>query len=272
MTEFEHDDLLLDHIQFEELLNYRVDLKLLGTRPVNALKRALIQSGSWDKLSNQNIDVRQVRFIELRVLAHLRISDIRDLKNVGASTLQDLVDELQHAISEFDPAESPNLNSPPLTEIELIQQKILTSENIENLTEYMIEYQKSIRNISEREEIVWRNRLPWITDNPRTLQAIASDFGVTRERIRQIQRKSSRYSYQIEGQIVVLAEVQNILLGCSSFEEFRQAMIEEELTTSESITLGRIRHLGVELNQPEVVSDVERAIYAWSQVFPSFGE
>jgi hypothetical protein len=69
----------------------------------------------------------------------------------------------------------------------------------------------------------------------------------------------------VESKIFVLSEVQNVLLGCTSYEEFREAMLEEELTKETSITIGRIRHLAVELGQAEVVYDLEKAIYAWSQ-------
>ena len=142
---------------------------------------------------------------------------------------------------------------------------ITSAKSIEELTEAMINYQKSIRVMSDREEMIWRNRLPWITDNPKTLDSIGTAIGVTRERIRQIQRKSSRYAYEVNSKIMVLSEVQNILLECSNYEEFREAMIEDGLTQEQSITIGRIRHLAVELGLDEVVFEVERAIYAWSQ-------
>jgi hypothetical protein len=41
-------------------------------------------------------------------------------------------------------------------------------------------------------------------------------------------------------------------------------MIEEELTENQDVTIGRIRYIAVELEQGQVVSEVERAIYAWA--------
>lgn len=266
-TEFEHDDLLIDHIQFDELLEYRIDLNLLSTRPRNALKRALWQSEKWKSHSEQIDEIKQSDFVRLQDISQLRISDVRDLTHIGESTLIQLIQELQIALSQYSQNQEVLTNSNKLDSLEEMRLRISIAQTIEELTESMIAYQKSIRSVTEREEKIWRNRLPWITDKPRTLDAIGVELGLTRERIRQIQRKSSRYAYGVEAKVFVLSEVQNILLGCTNFEEFREAMIEEKITKEESITLGRIRHLAVELNQYEVVSDIEKAIYTWSQGF-----
>lgn len=265
LMELEHDDLLVDHIQFNESLKYRIDLNSLSTRPRNALMRALLQSGAWEPHSRRFEVKKKLNFVELRDISQLRISDVRDLNNVGESTLVELIRELQSALTEMSQDEDELETNYELDSLESMRMKIISANSIEELTEAMIEYQKSIRVMSEREEMIWRNRLPWITDNPKTLDSIGITLGVTRERIRQIQRKSSRYAYEVNSKIMVLSEVQNILLECSNYEEFREAMIEEGLTEEPSITIGRIRHLAVELGQDEVVFEVERAIYAWSQ-------
>lgn len=265
LMELEHDDLLVDHIQFDETLKYRIELNSLSTRPRNALKRALLQTGEWEPHSKRFEVMKRLNFVELRDISQLRISDVRDLNNVGEATLVELIQELQNALAEINENEELVETNIELDSLELMRQRIISAQSIEELTEAMIDYQKSIRIMSEREEMIWRNRLPWITDNPKTLDSIGTSLGVTRERIRQIQRKSSRYAYEVNSKINVLSEVQNILLECSNYEEFREAMIEEGLTQEHSITIGRIRHLAVELGQTEVVYEVERAIYAWSQ-------
>jgi hypothetical protein len=265
LMELEHDDLLIDHIQFSESLNYRIDLNSLSTRPRNALKRALLQTGQWESNSKRFEVMKTLNSLELRDIKQLRISDVRDLNNVGESTLVELIQELQKALTEKIQDSELMENDTELDSLDSLRIKMISAQSIEELTESMIEYQKAIRVLSEREENIWRNRLPWITDNPKTLDSIGTAHGVTRERIRQIQRKSSRYAYEVNSKVLVLSEVQNILLGCSNHEEFQEAMIEEGLTNEKSITIGRIRHLGVELGQTEVVFDVERAIYTWSQ-------
>ena len=263
--ELEHDDLLVDHIQFNESLKYRIELNSLSARPRNALKRALLQTGEWEPHSKRFEVMKRLNFVELRDISKLRISDVRDLNNVGESTLVELIRELQKALAEMTQDENPVETNFEIDSLESMRLNIISAQSIEELTEAMINYQKSIRDMSDREEMIWRNRLPWITDSPKTLDSIGTALGVTRERIRQIQRKSSKYAYEVNSKIMVLSEVQNILLECSNYEEFREAMIEDGLTQEQSITIGRIRHLAVELGQDEVVFEVERAIYAWSQ-------
>jgi len=265
IMELEHDDLLVDHIQFNESLKYRIELNSLSARPRNALKRALLQTGEWQPNSKRFEIMKNLNFVELRDISKLRISDVRDLNNVGESTLVELIRELQKALAEITQDEDPVETNFELDSLESMRLNITSAQSIEELTEAMINYQKSIRDMSDREEMIWRNRLPWITDSPKTLDSIGTALGVTRERIRQIQRKSSKYPYEVNSKIMVLSEVQNILLECSNYEEFREAMIEDGLTQEQSITIGRIRHLAVELGQDEVVFEVERAIYAWSQ-------
>jgi hypothetical protein len=263
--ELEHDDLLVDHIRFNESLRYRIELNSLSTGPRNALMRALLRTFEWEPHSKRFEIMKQLNFVELQDISQLRISDVRDLSNVGELTLVKLIQELQRALTEFTQDEDLIVDNHELDSLESMRLKITSAQSIEELTEAMIDYQKSIRVMSDREEMIWRNRLPWITDNPKTLDSIGTELGVTRERIRQIQKKSSRYAYGLDSKVVVLSEVQNILLECVNHEEFREAMIEEGLTTEKSLTIGRIRHLAVELGQAEVVFEVERAIYAWSQ-------
>lgn len=263
-VEFDHNDLLIDHLQFEENLIYRIDLNLLSARPRHALERALIKSGAIESDLIRLNKKAKLSFVNLIDIAKLRISDIRDLNHVGEGTLLDLIHELRSTLIQFDESSVGDAEVINLDTLEIIRSRIMLSETIEELTEAMIVYLKSIRNVNEREEKIWRCRLPWITDEPRTLDSIGSEYGVTRERIRQIQRKSTRYSYEIHSNVAVLSEVQNILLSCTNHEEFREAMIEEELTHESRITIGRIRFLAVELDLPEVVSDVEKAIYSWS--------
>ena len=263
--DLEHDDLLIDHIQLNDLLEYRVNLNLISTKPRNALKRALLQSGKWETHSKRFDEMKKLSFVELRDIAQLRVSDVRDLSHVGEATLVALIQELQDSLTENFPGVEVTDDFNDVVSLEALRLRISSSRTIEELTESMIYYQKTIGNITEREEEIWRSRLPWITDKPKTLDSIGVALGVTRERIRQIQRKSSKYSYEVNSKVFVLSEVQNILLGCTNYEEFREAMIEDELTREESITIGRIRYLAVELEQVEVVSEVEKTIYAWSK-------
>ena len=260
----DQNDLLIDHVHIEENLVYRIDLNLLSTRPRNTLSRALIKSGIIESDIHRPNKKNKLNFVSLSDISKLRISDIRDLNHVGESTLLDLIQELQSALIQFDEKTTGEISSNNLDTLEKIRSQIVSSKTIEELTESMITYLKSIRNVNEREEKIWRCRLPWITDEPRTLDSIGAEYGVTRERIRQIQRKSSRYSYEIHSNVFVLSEIQNVLLSCTNHEEFREAMIEEELTQESKISIGRIRFLAVELGLSVVVSDVEKAIYSWS--------
>lgn len=269
-----HDDLLISHVEFGSSTTHQINLHLLSTRTRNALKRALLASTDWQKRNEGFDSVKNLCSISLQDISCLTISDIRDLKHVGESTLIELIRELQSTLNIVSQErEVPKIETRPLPEkirseivtLEMLRVEITLAPNIESLIELMISYQKVVTTISEREEFIWRERLPWITDLPQTLGSLGIELGLTRERVRQIQQKSSRYPYEIFSPIFVLSEIQNLLLECQNHDEFRIAMIDEELTLTSSISLGRVRFLAVELRQFEVVSEIERTIYAWSQ-------
>jgi hypothetical protein len=268
--DFDSKDLLIDFISLPNSVDYQIDLELLSTRSRHALKRVLMKDFNWQTQPLQIERIRALRFISLGDISSISVADIQDIKNVGRLTIVNLLDELQNSLSLR--SNEPELlggssTAEEIDTLEELRSKISSSETIEALTESMFDYQRTLVDISEREERVWRERLPWATDNPRTLESIAQDLGVTRERVRQIQRKSTRYSYEINSKIDVLSQTQNMLLETTNLQEFQQAMFDEELVENREISLGRIRYLALELNQQEVVSDVEKAVYKWSQGF-----
>jgi hypothetical protein len=262
--ELDDNDLLIDHLQFTQILEFRIDLNSLSTRPRNALKRALLRRSDWQPNSERFEVMKRLSYVKLIDISQLRISDIRDLQHVGESTLVELVQQLQNSLTSNVNEEVYVDNNARIDSLEDLRSRIRDASTLEILIEAMIDYQKAIHELSDKEEKIWRFRLPWITDSPRTLDSIGAEIGLTRERIRQIQSKSKKFAYEVNSPVFVLTEIQNILIGCSNHDEFRSAMIEEELTENQDVTIGRIRYIAVELEQGQVVSEVERAIYAWA--------
>ena len=129
-------------------------------------------------LSTLNLPVRANN-----VFIRIGINTVRDLgdwsqesllkkQNFGRKSLRDTLWVLKAALDE----------GPPLTE---------TSVNTNEPSQLLTEMRRSLLSFSDRERGILVRRLGFETA-PETLQQLADDYGITRERIRQIEKRASR--------------------------------------------------------------------------------
>lgn len=251
------DDYLVDYLKEVPLRHGRVPWSALAARPRNALKRALAYLG--------DLNTAESKFFRFSDIQTITLGDLRDQRNVGERTLLDLVVQLNSAFSVLveDDLVDGVIEQPD--EVDRIRNRIKESENLEDLCEAMMTYLVTINEVSQREVGIWRSRLPWFTDNPETLSALASKNGVTRERIRQIQRKADRYPFLIHGPIRVIEDFQNLLLETSTFSEFEDECMEAGLFMGHSLNPGRIRQIAIVLERQDLVDEISQAIHRWSR-------
>ena len=280
--EMHGEDFLVDYLEIEDPKLHSFNMNDLSTSSVNALSRSMVRNGGWPLINSREIQMKYTKPIALSEISILTISDIRDLRQVGEGKVIKLIDELKTSvINHAGYVPIPQLETFPSSElVSSFEVAIEGSATFEDLTENMLEYLKSefelqglrdprrITEIDNRTEIVWRNRLPWLTDSPLTLDALGKKFDVTRERIRQIQNLATRFPFSKKMKVELLFQAQDILLESSSFKDFLEILISEGLIDSESISLGRIRYMALEFGYTDIASDVEKSIYRWAnQVF-----
>jgi hypothetical protein len=280
--EMHGEDFLVDYLEIEDPKLHSFNMHDLSTSSVNALSRSMVRNGGWPLINSREIQMKYTKPISLSEISILTISDIRDLRQVGEGKVIKLIDELKTSvINHAGYVPIPQLETFPFSElVSSFEVAIEGSATFEDLTENMLEYLKSefelqglrdprrITEIDNRTEIVWRNRLPWLTDSPLTLDALGKKFDVTRERIRQIQNLATRFPFSKKMKVELLFQAQDILLESSSFKDFQEILISEGLIDSESISLGRIRYMALEFGYTDIASDVEKSIYRWAnQVF-----
>jgi hypothetical protein len=280
--EMHGEDFLVDYLEIEDPKLHSFNMNDLSTSSVNALSRSMVRNGGWPLINSREIQMKYTKPISLSEISILTISDIRDLRQVGEGKVIKLIDELKTSvINHAGYVPIPQLETFPSSElVSSFEVAIEGSATFEDLTENMLEYLKSefelqglrdprrITEIDNRTEIVWRNRLPWLTDSPLTLDALGKKFDVTRERIRQIQNLATRFPFSKKMKVELLFQAQDILLESSSFKDFLEILISEGLIDSESISLGRIRYMALEFGYTDIASDVEKSIYRWAnQVF-----
>jgi hypothetical protein len=276
--ELHGEDFLIDYLGVEDPKLHSFDMGDLSTSSANALRRSMVRNGGWPLSNSREIEKKYRRPISLSEISVLTISDIRDLRQVGEGKVLRLLEELRTSILRHtDYVPIPQFDYSPLAETtSVFEVAIETAENFEQLSESMLQYLKSefalqalreprrISEIDDRTEIIWRHRLPWLTDSPLTLDALGKKFDITRERIRQIQNLATRFPFPKTLNVNLLFQTQDVLLESSSVQDFLETLSEEGFLDSNLISLGRIRYLALEFGYIHIASDVEKSIYRWA--------
>lgn len=269
---------ILDYLEISDPGQHYFSMEDLSTSSLNALRRSMISIDAWTVSNSREIEDKCSRPIPLVELASLTIADLKDLRQVGETKILQLIFELRQSVIGLDGyIQNPiatmdhKMGSISMTEVEI--EKAAT---LEELTQAMVEHLKlefelhGIRDtrrliqIDFRTEEIWKNRLPWLSENPKTLEALGKYFDITRERVRQIQNLAHRYPFSKNLQVNLLLQIQELLLESSSLEDFKSSLIEEGLTLSKDYSIGKIRYLALEFGYSEIASDIEKSIYRWA--------
>lgn len=258
INEAPSEDYLADYLNPVTLPLGNVPWKALSARPKNALRRAVAYAG--------NPKVADSAYFRFSDIQSITIGDLKDQRNVGPGTLSDLVHELNTAFMSLRDEDLVQQVVVEEDHLAILRLAILESTNLEELSEAMLSYQIAVNEVSEREILIWRSRLPWITDTPETLASLGEKFGVTRERVRQIQRRVERYPFLLGGPVRLLQEFQNLLLETTSFMEFEEECRELGLFTGISLNPGRIRHIAIALEHEDLVDEIGQAIHKWNRI------
>lgn len=264
------EDYLIDYFTTGVVMDARIDWKALSTRGRNALAKTVAYVGKSELAKKSNFSLSEISSIQL--------GDLRDQPNVGITTLMNLICELQELSSLTKSLEKSREYAQSSKDFELedksdnslrkVRSDISNAESIASLQEAMLRYLSEIMDVQKRETDIWRVRLPWLTTTPETLASIGDKFGLTRERIRQITKKAVRYPFLLDEPVRILQSVQNIILETDNYQDFIDELIDYEFVPDRNIGIGILRQLALALRQDEAASDLERAIYEWSQSSP----
>jgi len=132
--------------------------------------------------------------IAYRDLEGLFLADVSDIPHVGEIRINQILEELVTVFSVFEQEGLEGSIAPFLKlseEVELEQDTVDIAQNLSELSAAIEEAFNDYREIDERTRVVLHGRNPALMRISRTLDDIAQDFGVTRERIRQIESKYS---------------------------------------------------------------------------------
>jgi hypothetical protein len=177
-------------------------------------------------------------------LRYIQISDVKAIKYLDYKHVQLAVEEIQKIVQNPKYSELPTLDDSKETLVgldfnsfEIYEDMIRKAANIEDLADAILNRIDAEFPMSERDRAVVCARAEWYTSDPQTLDAIGRDYGITRERIRQIAKKFEIQTIELKGELRFAKLLSELATSTTSLEEFHEKAIENFLTSEEDLDI-----------------------------------
>ena len=205
------------------------------TNPVtNALRRMLMRVSPDDSWLDG---------IQYRHLEGLRLTDITDTPAVGAGRANQMIEELTYAFATYE-AEGPAGAIEAYIEVEEepYVDPIDEATNLHELVEGIYEAFNEYRPIDDRTRSILESRVEAFKTNSRSLEEIGQEWGVTRERIRQIEAKYKDLELGVaKSENAVISAILELLEDSESEADFIEKSESSEAVNGEPVSLERVR-------------------------------
>jgi DNA-directed RNA polymerase sigma subunit (sigma70/sigma32) len=141
---------------------------------------------------------------------------------------------------------------------------VLSSEaNLAEIFEYIeLKFQENPK-IDDRTILILKERLPIFQNSPKTLEAIAQEFNLTRERVRQIAKKSSHIKVEPRSDIKCLIEAVECLTKSVNEESFLNEIGNLPSIGEIPLNVDRLRALCEFFSSTDLVSQIDKKVVEW---------
>lgn len=184
---------------------------------------------------------------------HLRYVDINDVKAIKYLDFRHLliaIEEIQRVTQSHQYQDLPTIDETVSFSTEttvdlfsIYDHLILKATNIDDLVEAILDRLDAATSMSERDKAVLCSRADWYTANPQTLDAIGQDYGLTRERIRQITKKYEAPLQEIIGEAQFAKELSRIAAQADSVEKFQELAVENLLISEDLLVVAQCKSI-----------------------------
>jgi len=236
------------------------------TNPVtNALRRMFMRVAEDDSW----IDGIQYRHLE-----GLRMTDIMDTPSVGSGRAEKMIQELTQAFAIYE-AEGPSGAIETYIEVEEEPyiDRIDEATNFHELIEAIYAAFDEYRPVDDRTRSILESRVDVFKINSRSLEEIGQQWGVTRERIRQIESKYKDLELGVaKNENAVVESIIGLLEISNSEEEFIENAKGSEVVEEESISVERLRAVIKVLGMYDALSRLEAVEESWQASEDAQGE
>jgi hypothetical protein len=176
--------------------------------------------------------IHHLRFIDL--------ADVKAIKYLDYKYVQLAIEEIQNLVFNQKYPELPTIDDSEqfigtihINKFEIYDDLIRKASNIEDLAQAILDRLDAEFPMSERDKAVVSARATWFTSSPQTLDSIGRDYGLTRERIRQITKKYENPNIQVNGEIRFAKSLSDLAVASYSLEDLKENGASQSLTSEE---------------------------------------
>jgi hypothetical protein len=200
-------------------------------------------------------------------LDEILLSDLMDTPNVGELRRAQILEELREVFGAFESSgDAFFVHSEFDFDLELqpYPDSIDTAQTLEQLVDGILEAFNSYRAIDGRTLAILHSRLPAFQRQPRTLEEIGLEFSVTRERIRQIERKYAELQIEpIKKENKLVEKIVESLEASVDEQAFLLDLAGGSLLGQETVSLKKLKAILQILGIESLLTRVERIESAW---------
>jgi len=251
-----------DYIQYSGDKNAILYWKMLSPRTQNAMNRMFSKF-----YSNEDFWIDGITYLDMKKIP---VSDLFDTNHVGLSTAANCLKDIARGFSEIEKNGHLSnvieeiekiIESKHIKEIEEIHwsDPIDLAESIEELQDAIIYHFNDYLQVDNRVREILYSRHPALLRKSRTLDDLGQEFGVTRERIRQIEAKFKDLEIGVaKTENKLLLKAIDILSKSNSFDEFTELMREHNLADYEYISDGILESIAKVLGLFDYIERIEK--------------
>jgi hypothetical protein len=260
----------MDHL-LTDLISYNGDQSVLfhwenfSTPVSNSLQRMLHRYGVKDSWREG---------ICFKHLEGIKVSDLMDTPHVGVLRKTQVLNELNSVFRSHEINGDAFIVAPEIDFEDLIfPDTIDTATNLELLITGIIEIFNEYRAIDERTMTVLHGRVPAFLRTLRTLDDIALEYSVTRERIRQIENKYKDLQidpFKLENHL--LSGFVDTLEQSQNEGEFVSTLKNSGLLGNETISISKLKAVLWILGLEQFITRVEAVEAIWDAQLDAINE
>jgi hypothetical protein len=183
-------------------------------------------------------------------LQFISLADVKAIKYLDYKYVQLAIEEIQKLVFNNKYPELPTISDSEesigtthINKFEIYDDLILNASNIEELSEAILGRLDAEFPMSERDKAVVCARATWFTSNPQTLDSIGRDYGLTRERIRQITKKYENPDIQIYGELRFAKLLSAVAVASDSLEDLKKNGAVQSLTREEYLDTDQCKEI-----------------------------
>ena len=190
------------------------------------------------------------RGFAVHYLQFIDIADVKAIKYLDYKYVQLAIEEIQKLVFNKKYSGLPTIDDSEqflrtinINKFEIYDDLICKASNIEDLSEAILDRLDAEFPMSERDKAVVSARAAWFTSSPQTLDSIGRDYGLTRERIRQITKKYVNPNLKINGDLRFAKLLSDLAVASNSSEDLQENGAIKSLTGEDFLEIDQCREI-----------------------------